>query len=94
MATLWDRHTPASLAALQDQLVAAQVRDSIAPFSPLWRRRFSELNRRPATIRTVSSLESIPAMGERDVSPNGDPAAIAPHTRTFLEDLPDAPALR
>ena len=77
MATLWDRHTPASLAALQDQLVAAQVRDSIAPFSPLWRRRFSELNRRPATIRTVASLESIPAMGERDVSPNGDPAAMA-----------------
>lgn len=77
MATPWDRHTPASLVALQDQLLAAQIRDSIAPFSPLWRRRFTELNRRPSLIRTVSALESIPAMGERDVSPNGDPAAMA-----------------
>ncbi|HEX3900811.1 MAG TPA: hypothetical protein VHW74_16790 [Mycobacteriales bacterium] len=77
MATPWDQHTPSSLAALQDQLVAVQIRDSIAPFSPLWRRRFAELNRRPALIRTVSALESIPAMGERDVSPNGDPAAMA-----------------
>lgn len=77
MATPWDRHTPTSLAALQDQLVEAQVRDSIAPFSPLWRRRFAELNRRPSLLKTVASLESIPAMGERDVSPNGDPAAMA-----------------
>jgi phenylacetate-coenzyme A ligase PaaK-like adenylate-forming protein len=77
VATAWDSHSPNSLATLQDQLVAAQVRDSIAPFSPLWRRRFTELNRRPASIRTVASLESIPAMGERDVSPNGDPAAMA-----------------
>jgi phenylacetate-coenzyme A ligase PaaK-like adenylate-forming protein len=77
MATGWDQHSPTALAALQDQLVAAQVRDSIAPFSPLWRRRFTELNRRPASIRTAAELASIPAMGERDVSPNGDPAAMA-----------------
>ncbi len=57
--------------------MAMQVRDSIAPFSPLWRRRFAELNRRPGLVRTVAALESIPAMGERDVSPNGDPAAMA-----------------
>ncbi|HWA66423.1 MAG TPA: hypothetical protein VG899_08660 [Mycobacteriales bacterium] len=77
MATPQSRHTPASLAALQDQLVAAQVRDSIAPFSPLWRRRFTELNRRPSSIRTVADLATVPAMGERDVSPTGDPAAMA-----------------
>ncbi|HVV76263.1 MAG TPA: hypothetical protein VHC43_09530 [Mycobacteriales bacterium] len=77
MATAWDQHTPSSLASLQDQLVAAQVRDSVAPFSPLWRRRFGELNRRAATIRSVADLESIPAMGERDVSPTGDPSGMA-----------------
>jgi phenylacetate-coenzyme A ligase PaaK-like adenylate-forming protein len=65
------------LARLQDELVRSQVRDSIGPFSPLWRRRFNELNRKPGTIRTVTDLESIPAMGERDVSPNGDPAGMA-----------------
>jgi hypothetical protein len=77
VATAWFQHTPSSLASLQDQLVAAQVRDSVAPFSPLWRRRFSELNRRAATIRSVADLESIPAMGEREVSPTGDPAGMA-----------------
>lgn len=77
MATPWDRHTPSSLASWQDQLVAAQVRDSIAPFSPLWRRRFSELNRRASTVNSVAALESIPAMGERDVSPTGDPTGMA-----------------
>ncbi|HVT19839.1 MAG TPA: hypothetical protein VHE57_00430 [Mycobacteriales bacterium] len=77
MATAWDQHTPESLSALQDRLVAAQVRDSVAPFSPLWRRRFQELNRRPATIRTVADLASIPAMGEREISPTGDPAGMA-----------------
>ncbi|HVT65245.1 MAG TPA: hypothetical protein VHD81_08825 [Mycobacteriales bacterium] len=77
MATAWYQHTPSSFASLQDQLVAAQVRDSVAPFSPLWRRRFQELNRRAATVRSVADLESIPAMGEREVSPTGDPAGMA-----------------
>src|SRR5206468_4177862 len=45
--------------------------------SPLWRRRFTELNRRPSTIRTVADLATIPAMGEREVSPTGDPAGMA-----------------
>jgi hypothetical protein len=77
VATAWYQHTQSSLASLQDQLVAAQVRDSVAPFSPLWRRRFQELNRKPGSIRTVSDLATIPAMGERDVSPTGDPAGMA-----------------
>jgi phenylacetate-coenzyme A ligase PaaK-like adenylate-forming protein len=77
VATPWDRYNPAALATLQDRLVAAQVRDSIAPFSPLWRRRFTELNRRASSIRTVADLATIPAMGERDVSPTGDPALMA-----------------
>jgi phenylacetate-coenzyme A ligase PaaK-like adenylate-forming protein len=62
---------------LQDRLVRDQLRDSIAPFSPLWRRRFSELNRKASSIHGVADLATIPAMGERDVSPNGDPAGMA-----------------
>ncbi len=77
MATPWHSHTESSLAQLQDSLVRSQVRDSVAPFSPLWRRRFSELNRKAASIRTVADLETVPAMGERDVSPTGDPAGMS-----------------
>lgn len=77
MATAWDAHSAKSLASLQDTLVSEQVRHSIAPFSPLWRRRFGELGRKSAAIRTVNDLTTIPAMGERDVSPSGDPGGMA-----------------
>jgi hypothetical protein len=77
VATAWDGHSEKSLGSLQDQLVAEQVRHSVAPFSPLWRRRFAELGRKSATIRSVNDLTTIPAMGERDVSPTGDPSGMA-----------------
>jgi hypothetical protein len=77
VATAWDQYDAKSLSALQDRLVEAQVRHSIAPFSPLWRRRLSDLGRKAATIRTVADLATIPAMGERDVSPGGDPVGMA-----------------
>jgi phenylacetate-coenzyme A ligase PaaK-like adenylate-forming protein len=62
---------------MQDALVRDQVRDSVAPFSPLWRRRFGELNRKAGSVQSVADLATIPAMGERDISPNGDPAGMA-----------------
>src|SRR5581483_5119998 len=77
VATPWDRYPPASLAALQDELVRRQVHDSIAPFSPFWRERFTALARRPDSIRSVSDLATLPAAGERDVSPDGDPGAMS-----------------
>ncbi|HWC34385.1 MAG TPA: hypothetical protein VG650_06105 [Mycobacteriales bacterium] len=77
MATAWDQYAATSLGPLQDRLVATQVHDSVAPFSPLWRRRFIELNRKSASIRSVADLESIPAMGERDICPTGDPSGMA-----------------
>lgn len=77
MATAWDAHSEKSLGSLQDQLVGEQVRHSVAPFSPLWRRRFAELGRKSATVRSVNDLTTIPAMGERDVSPSGDPSGMA-----------------
>lgn len=77
MATAWDRHSAKSLAALQNESVRRQIQDSIAPFSPLWRRRFAELNRKPSSIKTVTDLAGLPAMGERDVSPSGDPLGMS-----------------
>jgi hypothetical protein len=77
VATAWDRHSERSLASLQNELVRQQVRDSIAPFSPLWRRRFDELGRNAASIKSVADLATVPAMGERDVSPSGDPVGMS-----------------
>lgn len=61
----------------QDRLVREQVRHVVAPFSPYWKRRLSELGRSPSSIDSVTSLATLPAVGERDVSPNGDPAGLA-----------------
>lgn len=77
MATAWDRHSDKSVVALQNELLREQIRDSIAPFSPLWRRRFRELGRKASSIKSVEDLATLPAMGERDVSPTGDPAGMA-----------------
>lgn len=62
---------------MQDELLRAQIRHSIAPFSPFWRHRFTELGRKPTSFRSTSDLATLPPMGERDVSPTGDPARMA-----------------
>jgi phenylacetate-CoA ligase len=77
VAAPWDRRNERSVSAWQNELVRRQIRDSIAPFSPLWRRRFTELNRKPSSVRTVAHLAKLPAMGERDVSPSGDPGVMS-----------------
>jgi phenylacetate-coenzyme A ligase PaaK-like adenylate-forming protein len=77
VAKAWDRHDPASLQKLQDRLVREQVQHTIAPFSPFWKARFAELGRSPSSVKDAAALASIPAVGERDVSPNGDPAGLA-----------------
>jgi phenylacetate-coenzyme A ligase PaaK-like adenylate-forming protein len=77
VAKPWDQHTERAVASLQNELLQEQVRHSIAPFSPLWRRRFAELNRKPASVKTLADLAGLPAMGERDVSPSGEPAGMS-----------------
>ena len=52
----WDRQSEKSLVSMQNRLLREQIRDSVAPFSPLWRRRFAELNRKPTTIKTIEDL--------------------------------------
>src|SRR5207302_4437026 len=47
------------------------------PFSPYWKQRFAELGRKPASVDSVRSLATVPAAGERDVAPDGNPAGMA-----------------
>lgn len=54
-----------------------QVRHVVAPFSPYWKKRFADIGRSPSSVTDVASLATLPAAGERDVSPTGDPAGMA-----------------
>ncbi len=70
----WDRRTPKQLAARRVAAVRAQVVDAVGPFSPYWRERLLSLGRTPAQAGTLAGLPALPAAGERDVCPDGDPA--------------------
>jgi phenylacetate-coenzyme A ligase PaaK-like adenylate-forming protein len=73
----WDRQSAKALGKLQDERVREQVRHVVAPFSPYWKRRFAELGQTPSSVDGVAGLAQVPAVGERDVSPSGEPAGMA-----------------
>ena len=50
---------------------------AVAADAPYWKQRFAAIGRAADSVGSVSGLESLPAVGERDVSPSGDPAAMA-----------------
>jgi len=77
VASSWDTLSAPRLAKLQDDLVRDQVQHVVHPFSPYWKERFTELGKDPATVDGVTAVATLPAVGERDVSPNGDPAGMA-----------------
>ena len=70
----WDRRTPDQQAKVRDAALRRQLRDGVAPFSPFWRERFTALRVPAADIKTAADLTRLPAVGERDVCPSGDPA--------------------
>ena len=74
MAASWDRRPPAQLAKTREAAVRTQVVDAVGPFSPFWRDRLKALGKSAASVATLSGLQSLPAAGERDVCPDGDPA--------------------
>lgn len=74
--TSWDRRSDSGLRKLQDELVRAQAR-AVSSGSSYWKQRFAAAGRTAASIDGAKALESLPAVGERDVSANGDPAAMA-----------------
>jgi len=73
----WDRRSPAQLAAGQRRGVRTQVVDAVAPFSPWWRARLDDLGIAPDSAATPEGLRRLPAAGERDVCPDGDPRGAA-----------------
>src|SRR3954454_2293247 len=74
--TSWDRRSDGGLRKLQDELVRAQAR-AVSSGSAYWKQRFATVGRPASSITGAAALESLPAVGERDVSANGDPAAMA-----------------
>ena len=73
----WDRRTPDQNNKQREAAVKSQVLDAVGPFSPWWRERFAALGRTPADAATIAGLRTLPAYGERDLCPEGDPAASA-----------------
>jgi hypothetical protein len=73
----WDRRTPKQLAKLRAAALRNQVVDAVAPFSPWWKARLKTLGRKASTVASLSGLSSLPAVGERDVCPDGDPRGMA-----------------
>src|SRR5207253_1687693 len=47
------------------------------PFSPWWKDRLKTIGRKATAVGTVEGLSALPAVGERDVCPDGDPRGMA-----------------
>lgn len=77
MAASWDRRPPAQLTKTREAAVRTQVVDAVAPFSPFWRGRLKSLGRTASSVASLSGLASLPAAGERDLCPDGDPSGAA-----------------
>lgn len=73
----WDRRTPSQQIKVRDAALRRQLRDGVGPFSPFWRERFTALRVPAASIEKAADLAKLPAVGERDVCPDGDPADAA-----------------
>jgi hypothetical protein len=73
----WDRRSATALVKLRNTLVRDQVRHVVAPFSPFYKERLSAAGISPSAVGTVSDLAMLPAVGERDLCPDGDPARAA-----------------
>jgi phenylacetate-coenzyme A ligase PaaK-like adenylate-forming protein len=73
----WDRLSAKALAKQRDEALRRQVRDAIGPFSPYWRDRFAALGISASDVGTAADLVNLPAVGERDVCPDGDPARMS-----------------
>ena len=77
MAASWDRRPAAQLTKAREAAVRTQVVDAVAPFSPFWRGRLKALGKSASSVASLSGLAGLPAAGERDLCPDGDPAGAA-----------------
>lgn len=73
----WDRRTTRQQARTRKTVLRRQVQDAVAPFSPYWRERLAALGKTPGDVADVDGLRTLPAVGERDVCPDGPAGAAA-----------------
>lgn len=73
----WDRSTAKQQKSAQAKALRTQVVDAVGPFSPFWRARLKTLGKTAKSVATPAALAALPAVGERDVCPDGDPAGAA-----------------
>lgn len=73
----WDTESAAQQTAAQTKALQAQLVDAIGPFSPFWRARFKALGTSASKVATPAALQGVPAVGERDVCPDGAPTGTA-----------------
>jgi len=77
VAEPWDRRTAQQQAGRRDAAIAEQVGRRVGPASPFYRDRLAALGTVASAITDLRSLQRLPAVGERDVCPDGDPVAAA-----------------
>ena len=77
VAAAWDRRSAAQLRSAREAALRAQLVDAVGPFSPFWRQRLTDLGGAAQTAGTPAGLAELPAVGERDVCPDGDPRGAA-----------------
>lgn len=77
MATTWDRRAAADIARLQGRALAEQVSERLARYQPYWRETVRGSGVRAADITRREDLAVVPAVGERDLCPDGAPAGAA-----------------
>lgn len=73
----WDTATDKQTTKAQAIALRAQLVDLVAPSSPFWRDRLKAMGRPVRDVATIEGLAAVPAVGERDLCPDGDPAAAA-----------------
>ena len=73
----WDTGSTKQQQSTQADALKAQVVDAVGPFSPFWRDRLKALGKTASQVSTLKGLATLPAVGERDVCADGDPAGAA-----------------
>ncbi len=73
----WDRRTAEQLSTEQDAALRSQLEHAVGPSSPFWSARLAELGPTPASLGSAAALAGLPAVGERDLCPDGDPLGAA-----------------
>jgi hypothetical protein len=73
----WDRRTAKQQAKTQASALKAQIVDAVGPFSPFWRERLKALGTTATRVATAQALATLPAVGERDICADGEPAGAA-----------------